>query len=401
MSHITPIPKKAGADEAKEFRPIALTSTISKLFERLLLKFLKPHLTDSTQFAYQQNRSTEDAVAYLLDIVSQHLDDNAKNHARCLLIDYSSAFNTISPTTLINKLTTTSLNPAIVNLVYDFMTNRSQKVRTEHSLSPALNTSVGTPQGCVMSPLLFSIYVQHMPKLLHGNFHLIKYADDTVLIELLSNGDISNMSHAATELAGWCTDNDLILNVSKTKELMLCNLRDSPVHCNLNINGNDVEQVESVKYLGTVLDEKLKFNANTVEVTKKARKRLYIMKKLYAMHISVPLRIQCYTTFIECLFLYHLSTVYGHLSASSKKAIDKVINLAGYLGDCKFDCIDTVYNRVMKTRCLRLVTSDQINPVFTLDQLPSGRYKTIKSRVNLRSNCFRACCARKLDSILF
>ena len=130
------------------------------------------------------------------------------------------------------------------------------------------------------------------------------------------------MSHAATELAGWCTDNDLILNVSKTKELMLCNLRDNPVHCNLNINGNDVEQVESFKYLGTVLDRKLRFNENTAEVTKKARKRLYIMKKLYAMHISVPLRIQCYTTFIECVFLFHLSTVYGHLSATSKKAIE-------------------------------------------------------------------------------
>ena len=67
------------------------------------------------------------------------------------------------------------------------MTNRSQKVGTEHSLSPALSTSVGTPpQGCVLSPLLFSIYVQQMPKPIHGNFHLIKYADDTMLIELLS-----------------------------------------------------------------------------------------------------------------------------------------------------------------------------------------------------------------------
>ena len=154
MSHIFPIPKKAGADEAKEFRPIALTSTISKLFERLLLKFLKPHLTDSTQFAYQQNRSTEDAVAYLLDIVSQHLDDNAKNHARCLQIDYSSAFNIPTARQLINQLTTTSLNPAIGNLVYDFMTNRSQKVGTEHSLSPALSTSVGTPPGLCFEPFI-------------------------------------------------------------------------------------------------------------------------------------------------------------------------------------------------------------------------------------------------------
>ena len=106
-------------------------------------------------------------------------------------------------------------------------------------------------------------------------------------------------------------------------------------------------------------------------------------------------------TLIECVFLFHLSTVYGHLSATSKKAIDKVINLAGYLGDCEFDSLSTIHNRVMKTRCLRLVASDQDNPVFTFDQLPSGRYKTIKSQVNLRSNCFRVCCARKLNSILF
>ena len=139
----------------------------------------------------------------------------------------------------------------------------------------------------------------------------------------------------------------------------------------------------------------------TQQKRQKKPARDYKMNKLYAMHISVPLHIWCYTTFIECGFLFHLSTVYGHLSATSKKAIDKVINLAGYLGDCKFDSINTIYNRVMKTRCLRLIASDQDNPVFTFDQLPSGRYKTIKSRVNLRSNCFRACCARKLNSILF
>ena len=86
-STIIPIPKNAGANEAKEFRPIALTSTTCKLLERLLLKFLKPYMTDTTQFAYQQHRSTEDALAHLLDIVTHHLDINAKNHARCLFID--------------------------------------------------------------------------------------------------------------------------------------------------------------------------------------------------------------------------------------------------------------------------------------------------------------------------
>ena len=105
--------------------------------------------------------------------------------------------------------------------------------------------------------------------------------------------------------------------MSKTKELLLCNLRDNPVHDSLIIDGNNVEQVDSFKYLGTVIDKRLRFQEHSMEVIKKARKRLYIMKKLYAMHVSGPLRVQCYTTFIKCIFLYHLNTVFGHLSAMS------------------------------------------------------------------------------------
>ena len=69
-----------------------------------------------------------------------------------------------------------------------------------------------------------------MPKPSSGNFHLIKYADDTVFIELLSKNDVLQMDIPAHDLAGWCHDNDLFLNVLKTKELLLCNLRDNPVH---------------------------------------------------------------------------------------------------------------------------------------------------------------------------
>ena len=237
-----------------------------------------------------------------------------------------------------------------------------------------------------------------MPKPSSGNFHLIKYADDTVFIELLSKNDVSQMDIAAHDLAGWCHDNDLFLNVSKTKELLLCNLRDNPVHNSLIIDGNNVEQVDSFKYLGTVIDKRLGFQEHSIEIIKKARKRLYIMKKLYARRVSGPLRVHCYTTFIECIFLYHLSTVFGHLLGMSRKSINRVIDLAGFLGGCDFDTIETVYERVMKTRCLRLVTTGQTNPVFVFDQLPSGWYKSVKVRVNIRSDCFRSLCVRKLNS---
>ena len=103
-ANIKPVPKSNHATKVKDYRPVALTSIIAKIFERLLLRLVKPGLNDNYQFAYQSRRSTEDAVAYLIDIVSAHLDAKAKNYARCLFIDFTSAFNTLDPGILINSL---------------------------------------------------------------------------------------------------------------------------------------------------------------------------------------------------------------------------------------------------------------------------------------------------------
>ena len=148
-----------------------------------------------------------------------------------------------------------------------------------------------------------------MPKPPSANFHLIKYADDAVFIELLHRDDDSCLDIAANDLAGWCTDNDLILNVTKTKSLILSNKRYSPEIGDLKIDDEPVELVDSFKYLGTVIDSKLNFNENSDAINAKTRKRLYIMKKLSSMRISRPLRIRCYLTFIECTLLYHICTL--------------------------------------------------------------------------------------------
>ena len=97
----------------------------------------------------------------------------------------------------------------------------------------------------------------------------------------------------------------------------------------------------------------------------------------------MPLRVQCYTTFIECIFLYDPSAVFSRLSEMSRKSINRVVDLADFLGGCDFDTIETVHERIIKTRCLKLITTGQTNPVFVFDQLPSGRYKSVKARVNI------------------
>ena len=111
----------------------------------------------------QSNKSTEDALAYLLDTVTFHLDKHAKNFARCLFIDFTSALNTVSPTILTHQIVDIELHSNMINLVYSFMTDRSQHVITEAGVSDSLTTNIGSPQGCVLSIVLFSLYIQDMP----------------------------------------------------------------------------------------------------------------------------------------------------------------------------------------------------------------------------------------------
>jgi hypothetical protein len=193
------------------------------------------------------------------------------------------------------------------------MTNRSQRVATEGRTSNIKYSSVGSPQGCVWSPLLLSIYVQETPSPAFGNYHLIKYADDTILVELCHHNTPSTLDAAANQLADWFTSNHLLLNISKTKELLVSNNRHNPVCQYLTINNTEVEQVETFVYLGTTLDNKLNFSAHAEAILKKARKRLFIMKLLTALRVPKFIRIRCYKSFIECIFLYHLCTVFGHL----------------------------------------------------------------------------------------
>ena len=132
VSNIKPVLKSNSATEINDYRPVVLTSIISKTLERLLFKFVKPGLQDYFKFAYQSERATEDAVAHLIDILYARLDTNAKNYARCLFIDFTSAFNTLDPGILISDLVDRQLNPHGINTIYSFLTNRSQRVITAY-----------------------------------------------------------------------------------------------------------------------------------------------------------------------------------------------------------------------------------------------------------------------------
>ena len=176
-----------------------------------------------------------------------------------LFIDYSSAFNTIVPSKLITKLRTLGLNTD----------GPPQVVRVGNNTSATLILNTGAPQGCVLSLLLYSLFT-HDCVAKHDSNTIIKFADDTTVVGLITNNDETAYREVVRELAVWCQDNILSLNVSKTKELIVDYRKRQAEQAPINIDGAVVERVESSKFLGVHITNELSWSKHTKTVVRRA-----------------------------------------------------------------------------------------------------------------------------------
>lgn len=169
---------------------MALTSVVMKCFGRIIVNMLKSDIAsclDPSQFAYRQGRSTEDAIISVTHLISKHLED-PKAYARVLFADFSSNFNTVQPHLLVKKIINMGVNAFTFKWVYSFLTNRSQQVKVNGYLSDTKYCSTGIPQGCICSPILFTLYTND-GKSTQPNNHVIKFSDDTIILSLLHPDD--------------------------------------------------------------------------------------------------------------------------------------------------------------------------------------------------------------------
>ena len=245
------MPKNTKALCMNDYRPVALTSVIMKCFERLVKYFICSSLSptlDPMQFAYRSNRSTDNAIALTMHTALSHLD-KGNTYVRMLFIDYSSAFNTIIPSRLVSKLIDLGLSASLCRWIFDFLTGGPQVVRIGDRTSSTVITNTGTPQGCVLSPLLFSLFT-HDCAATHSSNLIVKFADDTTIVGLITGNDESAYREEVDTLTTWCQDNNLSLNISKTKEMIVdYRRRQVEEHAPLYINGSTVEKVSCFSLL--------------------------------------------------------------------------------------------------------------------------------------------------------
>ncbi len=153
--------------------------------------------TDPLQFAYRENRSVDYTVALCLHSAPEHLD-NPNTYSHILFLDYNSTFNTVQPTKLVTKLADHRLPTPICSWILHFLTERPQVDRVGNMVSGALAISTETPQGCCLSPRLFTLYT-HDCLSTHKLSHIFKFADDTSILGLIKGTDESHYRQQVDE----------------------------------------------------------------------------------------------------------------------------------------------------------------------------------------------------------
>ena len=317
LSSIVPVPKSTSAKENNDFRPIALTSVAMKCFEHIVKKRLLTCIKlDEFQFAYRPNRSTKDACISLDYFIRSHLEKPSA-YARVLFVDFSSAFNTIVPNILLKRLSELGVPYYLLSFIKAFLTDRQQYVRIGNNHSDILNCDIGAPQGCVLSPILFSIYTSFIQSK-HENVKILKYADDMAIVGLLNfKTDSSFYFDAVDNFLEQCHSVNLLINAKKTKEMVLSFSRSYAIYDYLFIAGQPIDKVDHFKYLGTIFSSSLKWHENSDCINGKLRSRFYAFSKFKQFKPSQSQKDHFIRTLIFPILTYNIEL--WHFSSTVKE----------------------------------------------------------------------------------
>lgn len=285
---LVPIYKKGNRHVADNYRPISLLSSVSKVFERViydrLLEFInKNNVLSEQQYGFRPKRSTEIAIYNTLSYIFEKLDCGEKVAGLCF--DLSKAFDTIHHEVLKSRLAHYGIRGVVLDLMVSYLTGRSQIVCIENDgtryYSKWGRTELGVPQGSILGPTLFLLYVNGLAGGV-GVGRVCQYADDTsvVLADPSLSGLAGLSSCAAGAMADWCHDNHLLLNLEKTGLITFCKQRNTNMSIYVKINHKSIPVAESIKFLGVTLDSTLSWEQHIRILTSRLASMCALVRRL-------------------------------------------------------------------------------------------------------------------------
>ena len=256
IAKVKPLFKKGNQSSFTNYRPISLLPSISKIFEHVMTSQLMEYFTSKNlfclqQFGFRPGHSTELAALKLVNHVISEMDNC--NIPTNIYIDLSKAFDTLNFDILLNKLDYYGVQGCANRLIYSYLSERWQFVDFSGHKSSYLPIKTGVPQGSVLGPLLFLIYINDLP-LVSNVFDMLMYADDTTLYCNINQNIGEELINAElTKLWEWLGANKLSLNIAKTKYMVFHTSKRNVIYPNLKVNNNNIERVTEFNFLGVIL----------------------------------------------------------------------------------------------------------------------------------------------------
>ncbi|KAI3366225.1 hypothetical protein L3Q82_010061, partial [Scortum barcoo] len=342
-SCIVPVPKTPHPKELNSYRPVALTSHLMKTLERLVLAHLRPLVSsfmDPLQFAYQPDIGVDDAVIYLLHTSLTHLE-KAGSTVRIMFFDFSSAFNTIQPRLLGDKLQLAGVDHHLTTWILDYLTHRPQFVRVQGFESDRLLCSTGAPQGTVLAPFLFTLYTADFSHTTHH--HVISRSSLTTLLLLASSQ----------------------MGTTESTEDLFRTLRTGAC-------GTTSRSTLSYKYLGVHLNDSLDWSDNTNALVKKGNSRLFLLRRLRSFGVQGPLLRTFYDSVVASAIFYGIVCWASSITDRDRRRMDRLVRRASSVLGCPLDSVEVVGNGRMMAKLSSLLNNTSHPLQDTLTALGSS-----------------------------
>ena len=295
IAKVIPLFKKGDQHILDNHRPISLLPVISKVFEKIVFDQLYQYFTDNdliftSQYGFRKLHSTELASIELIDRIAQYMD--SRKLPLSIFLDLSKAFDTLDHSILLDKLKFYGISNTPLKWFQSYLRSRQQFVEFDGTCSGITFINTGVPQGSILGPLLFLIYMNDIHTA-SDKFDMILYADDTNLISPLcsfnfsgTKNDVKHVSEQInielTNIQEWLNINKLSLNVRKTK-YMICHHYQrniTNISPTLKINCEPIERVTEFNFLGLTIDEHLSWKPHIQKISNKIARTLGIMCRL-------------------------------------------------------------------------------------------------------------------------
>ena len=281
-ARVSPIPKCTNPSSVTQFRPISITSTVCKVMERIICNSLRDRLLTANffsnyQFGFLPKRSVDAQLLSCLFDWCKFVDDKVASDV--IYLDVKKAFDTVCHSRLLNKLVDLGLGRSLIEWVRGWLCNRTQFVQVGNAKSQVCDVTSGVPQGSILGPLLFLIFINDLPNVvLHSSIRV--FADDVKIYRPISNiYDMQLLQSDLISICAWFNANYLSIAVNKCAVLHL-NSRYNQNY-NYSINGTILPNVTQIRDLGVIIDDNLTFLPHINSIVNKANIRVGILFRAF------------------------------------------------------------------------------------------------------------------------